>query len=111
MIILSQIEIENFQNTILKWFSVEGRKFPWRNSSANNYQKIISEVLLQRTKAETAAKFFPEFIKKYPSWKKLGLATEEELKNTLRPIGLYNQKGARIFKLDQEMCNRKGKFP
>jgi A/G-specific adenine glycosylase len=104
-------KIEEFQNKILEWFRLEGRHYPWRNPSANNYQKIISEVLLQRTRAETIAKFFPEFIKKYPSWRKLGLASEIELQEVLRPIGLYKQRGSRMYKLAQEMSKRNGHFP
>ena len=104
-------DIKIFQQRIIKWFKENGRKFPWRNSSANNYQKIISEVLLQRTQAATVSKFFPSFIQKYPSWKKLGLATESELQNTLKPIGLHKQRGARMYKLAQEMKTRKGRFP
>ena len=85
--------------------------FPWRNPSATNYERIISEILLQRTKAETVSKFFPMFIKKYPSWKKLGDTFEEELKETLKPLGLYNQRGNRLYKLAQEMKKRNGQFP
>lgn len=104
-------KVKIFQEKILDWYKLEGRQFPWRNSSASNYVRIISEVLLQRTKAETVAKFFPSFIDKYPSWKKLGMASELELKEALRPLGLYNQRGARLYRLAQEMKKRNGKFP
>lgn len=100
-----------FQESMLKWYETDGRRFPWRNKSINNYKIIISEVLLQRTKAETVAKFYPKFIKTYPSWKKLGDATETELQRFLKPIGLYRQRGARLFNLAQEMKRRKGKLP
>lgn len=108
---ISPLQINIFQNKILTWFEAKGRHFPWRNSSASNYHRIISEVLLQRTKAETIAKFFPVFIKKYPSWRKLALATEEELQDSLKPIGLYRQRGTRMFKLAQEIKKRNGRFP
>ncbi|MCT4645799.1 MAG: hypothetical protein N4A74_12500 [Carboxylicivirga sp.] len=90
---------------------MNGRKFSWRNKSATNYELIISEVLLQRTKAETISKFLPIFLRKYPSWKQLGKATETELQEILRPLGLYKQKGYRLFKLAQELIKRKGRFP
>lgn len=108
---ISNSQIEYFQNKILEWYSENGRHFPWRNPSATNYEKIISEVLLQRTKAETVAKFFPTFLKKYPSWRQLGNATEAELKETLKPLGLYNQRGSRLYNLAQEMKKRNGRFP
>jgi len=108
---ITNSQIEYFQNKIIQWYFENGRHFPWRNPSATNYEKIISEVLLQRTKAETVAKFFPVFQKKYPSWRQLGNATELELKEILKPLGLYNQRGNRLYKLAQEMKKRNGKFP
>lgn len=103
--------IKLFQSKILKWFEQNGRSFPWRKETASNYVRIISEVLLQRTRAETVANFFPKFIKKYPSWKSLGEATQEDLQEKLRPLGLYKQRGSRLFKLAQEMKKRNGRFP
>lgn len=100
-----------FRMKLLNWYEEKGRHFPWRNKSATNYEKIISEILLQRTKAETAAKFFPKFIKKYPSWKKLAKAKKEDLENELKVIGLYRQKAERIFLLAQEMRSRHGRLP
>ena len=100
-----------FRTKLLNWFEEKGRHFPWRNKSATNYEKIISEILLQRTKAETAAKFFPKFIKKYPSWKKLAKAKKEDLEIELKVIGLYRQKAERVFRLAQEMKTRYGRLP
>ncbi|RIJ48696.1 hypothetical protein D1614_09185 [Maribellus luteus] len=108
---IEEEKIQYFQEKILEWYQENGRHFPWRNPSASNYVKIISEVLLQRTKAETVSKFFPTFVKKYASWKQLGNATEAELQDFLKPLGLYNQRGSRLFKLAQEMKKRNGRFP
>lgn len=111
MDIIYESEIEFFQITLLEWYSNNGRNFFWRNKSASNYELIISEVFLQRTKAETVSRFLPLFFKKYPSWKQLGEATEEELKKILIPLGLYNQRGKRLYKLAQELKIRSGRFP
>jgi A/G-specific adenine glycosylase len=108
---LQKEKIKSFQKFILKWYSKNGRKFPWRNKSATNYERIISEVLLQRTKAETISKFFPVFIKKYPSWKKLATASKKELEKTLKPIGLHKQRSVRLYAFAQEMKKRKSRFP
>lgn len=104
-------KIRQFQKDILKWYKVNGRKFPWRNKSATNYHRIISEVLLQRTRAETIGKFFPKFIKKYPSWKKLATASIKQLEKDLQPIGLYRQRSKLLHAFAQEMKKRNGRFP
>lgn len=109
--IVYESDIEFFQNTLLEWYSENGRSFLWRKKSATNYELIIAEVFLQRTKAETVSNFLPEFFKKYPSWKLLGEATEAELKEIIKPLGLYNQRGERLYKLAQEIKLRSGRFP
>lgn len=109
--IIYESDIEFFQIALLEWYSKYGRDFFWRNESATNYELIISEVFLQRTKAETVSKFLPPFFKKYPSWKQLGNATEEELKEILKPLGLYNQRGKRLYNLAQELKTRSGRLP
>lgn len=108
---IKQKDIEIFQKKIMKWYEENGRSFLWRKSSANNYQKIISEVLLQRTQATKVSKFFPSFVRKFPSWKRLGEASELELQEALKPIGLQKQRSSRIYRLAQEMKRRKGRFP
>ena len=105
------IKIQYFQQKLLEWYEVNGRHFPWRNKSATNYERIISEVLLQRTKADTVAKYFSIFIKKYPSWLQLGNASEEDLQEILMPLGLYKQRASRLYMLAQELKKRKGIFP
>lgn len=104
-------DIEYFQEKLLDWFQENGRTFLWRNKSATNYELIISEVFLQRTKAETVSKFLPNFFKKYSSWRQLGDATELELQEITKPLGLYKQRGSRLYKLAQELKRRKGRFP
>jgi len=104
-------KIEFFRSNILQWFKIKGRHFPWRNRSATGYEKIMAEVLLQRTKAETVARFYPGILKKYPNWKRLGTAAIEELEVDLRPLGLYKQRAKRVFQLAGEMKKRKGRLP
>lgn len=103
--------IRSFQKKIFKWHKTYGRYFPWRKKSATKYEKIISEILLQRTRAETVASFFPIFIKNYPSWKSLANADEEELRTHLKPIGLWKRRAKSLFDLAKQMSKRKGRFP
>jgi A/G-specific adenine glycosylase len=103
--------INNFKRAVLAWYQKNGRHFPWRNKSASQYQRIVSEVLLQRTKAETVANYFHFFINKYPSWKTLAKATEEELGMLIRPLGLWKRRASSLLKLAQDMSKKNGRFP
>jgi len=109
--IIDENKIELLQKYLLSWYKKNARSFLWRKKSATNYELIISEIFLQRTKAESVAKFLPHFFKIYPSWTKLGEASEAELQQILKPIGLYRQRGTRLHKLSQELKRRKGRLP
>jgi len=104
-------KIRWFRKKILLWFEKGGRHFPWRNKSASKYQVIVAEVLLQRTKVETVAIFFPKFVKEFPSWKALAKVREKDLQVFLKPIGLWRQRASAIKNLSAEMVKRNGRFP
>jgi A/G-specific adenine glycosylase len=104
-------KIRFFQKNILLWYSSFGRIFYWRKGGLSHYQYIIAEVLLQRTKAETIAKFYPGFIKQFPDWTSLANAKVAVIEDYLKPIGLYTQRANRVKNLAVEMVNRKGRLP
>jgi len=104
-------KIIDFQDSILSWYNRYGRYFPWRKDSATSYHRIIAEILLQRTKAETVAIFYSKFVRKYPSWSKLSKASEEELQEWFKSIGLWRQKASALHKLATIMAKRHGRFP
>ena len=109
---MSRIQkIKICQHEILKWFEVNQRDFPWRKDSMSTYNYIISEILLQRTKAETVAKFYPNFILRYPDWKGIDLTETTELELVLRPIGLYKQRAKRLKALARKISLLDGNLP
>jgi len=107
----SAAAVRAFQERLLTWFHTHRRKFPWRNKSASTYDKIIAEVLLQRTRAETIAKFYPRFINRFPSWRALAQSDEETLRVYLKPIGLWQRRAEALVKLAREMKARRGILP
>lgn len=104
-------KIEFFKTTLLDWWTAEKRSFPWRNKSASRYQQIVSEVLLQRTQAITVARFWPQFVKQYPSWQSLADSTVDAIERVLRPIGLSQQRTPRLHSLAVIVAKQKGRFP
>lgn len=102
---------QHFRAKLLEWYRRNGRRFPWRRRSASNYNKIIAEVLLQRTRAETVAKFFPIFVTRYPSWSHLATANRHELMALIRPVGLWRRRSTVLIELAREMVKRNGRFP
>lgn len=108
---VSSEKLTRFRWTLLDWYAKNGRNFPWRKKNASKYEVVVVEVLLQRTRAETIAGFYHDFIKEYPSWKVLANAGENDLACFLRPIGLWRRRSVSLIALAQEMAKRNGRFP
>ena len=109
--ILEEQKIKYFRQRILSWYKHEKRDFPWRSKDCNTYQIIIGEILLQRTRAEVVAKFFPKFINKYSSWESLGASDERDLEEFLRPIGLWHRRAIALNSLAKAVLQRGGELP
>lgn len=104
-------KIKYFRNVLLDWFETNKRDFPWRRDNISNYELIFSEILLQRTKAETVAKYYNVFFDKYPNWETLILASDEELTKIFKPLGLHTQRVKRVRRIIDEYIKKNGILP
>lgn len=107
----SSTQIAALQRNLLRWFGTSGRAFPWRKKQATKYQKVIAEVLLQRTKADVVGRMFPAFVTKFPSWKRLARCSESELEEILKPLGLWKRRAASLRALAEIMAIQRGRYP
>lgn len=108
---IDENKVAFIQAKLLKWYQEYGRKFPWREQGLTQYQLVIAEVLLQRTKAETVSKFYDKFILEFPNWAALAQSDLNVLEEYLRPIGLFRQRAKRLKSLAEEMVRRGGILP
>lgn len=104
-------KIAFFRRKLLAWSNDNLRDFPWRRDDISNYQLIITEILLQRTKAETVSNYFETFFKKYPDWGSIIDADIQDLENILKPLGLYKHRAKRIYNIIQEYKAKKEELP
>jgi A/G-specific adenine glycosylase len=93
------------------WFELEGRSFPWRNKSATNYHKIVCEILLQRTRAETVSSVYQDFFKKFSSWNKIANSSIEKIERQLKPLGLWKKRARSLQSLAKVLQESRGRFP
>jgi A/G-specific adenine glycosylase len=103
--------IRAIQRKLLMWYSTNDRGYPWRKGSATRFKRVIAEVLLQRTRADVVARMFGAFVAKYPSWKSLSRATQSELEEFLRPLGLWKRRAQSLSALARVMNSNHGRFP
>lgn len=104
-------KINEFQKLLIFWFNDHKRDFPWRANGLTNYQLIIAEVLLQRTKAETVAKYYESFITIFPNWRSIKDIDILILEEQLHPLGLFKQRAERLKNLATKMDDLNGILP
>jgi A/G-specific adenine glycosylase len=111
MEIIDPLKKESFVNLLLHWHKSNARDFPWR-SDKDPFKVMISEIFLQKTKAENIVTVFNRFLSKYPTAESLSCASLNNLENELKEIGLYRQKSIKLQKLGVALIeNNKGIIP
>jgi A/G-specific adenine glycosylase len=77
-----------FQDMLMKWYSNNQRKFPWRYTY-NPYYVLVSEVLLQQTNADKVIEPFNQITGMYKDIFQLSQADDDILKEIFKKIGLF----------------------
>lgn len=76
-----------FRQTLLAWFRVNGRTFPWRREH-DPFRILIAERMLHRTRADQVVPVYHHFLSRYPTVDAQAAADPEEVHNFLAPLGL-----------------------
>jgi A/G-specific adenine glycosylase len=88
------------------WCATKCRKYPWREKR-DPYVILVTEFLLQRTKAETVAKIFGRLLSKYRTIGELASASPEELRGFFSELGLL-YRGERLLEIAKTVVKRHG---
>jgi len=100
-----------FVATLLQWFKVTSRDFPWREEY-DPYKVLVSEILLQKTRAENVVPIYNSFIKKYPTIQSLHAASYNDIKNDIKLLGLSSQRAKKFKLLGEILVDRyNGEIP
>ena len=77
-----------FVRRLEEWYSDSGRKYPWRKSTEPLFRVLVSEILLQRTRADAVAQVYGRFFERFPTWTDLSVARLAEIEEQLKPHGV-----------------------
>lgn len=79
----------SFADPLLRWWRSEDRiaKYPWRMEK-DPYRIAVSEILLQRTRRDAVARVYSKFFEKFPTADSLSRASEMEVSETIKSLGL-----------------------
>ena len=75
---------------LLAWFEENRRCFPWRDKRTI-YRIWVSEVMLQQTQAVTVMRYFPAFLKRFPTVNALAGASRQEVLKAWEGLGYYSR--------------------
>lgn len=106
-----KVKLTRLSRDLARWAKTSGRDYPWRQNEAGTYEKIVVEVLLQRTTAAAVSRFYPAFVERFPGWQELANASPGDLEEFLRPLGLWRRRAASLLGIARYAAANGGKFP
>jgi A/G-specific adenine glycosylase len=75
---------------LLRWFSANRRDLPWRRRRGL-YAIWVSEVMLQQTRVDTVLPYYRDFLKRFPTLKRLAEAPLQEVLKAWEGLGYYSR--------------------
>lgn len=79
-----------FHQKIFSWWDENRRTFPWRETT-DPYLIMVSEIMLQQTQASQVSSKYSEFVEKFPTAKKLAIASKADILTIWSGLG-YNRR-------------------
>ena len=100
----------NFSSDLIKWYSLNKRDLPWRNTT-DPYKIWLSEVILQQTRVNQGLPYYVKFTNEFPTICDLANATEDKVLKLWQGLGYYSR--ARNLQITAKfICeNHNGIFP
>jgi A/G-specific adenine glycosylase len=102
--------IRAFQKLILFHFRSQGRDFPWRRTR-DPYRILVSEFMLQQTQTSRVKSKYREFIRAFPTVRKLAAAPRAAVLAQWQGLG-YNRRAVALHETARAIvANHRGRVP
>ena len=79
-----------FSNSLVKWYLLNKRDLPWRNT-VNPYPIWLSEIMLQQTRVAQGLPYYMAFMEAFPTVFDLANAEEEQVLKLWQGLGYYSR--------------------
>jgi A/G-specific adenine glycosylase len=83
-------KIAALRERLLKWYALNRRDLPWRQST-DPYAIWVSEIMLQQTRVAVVVERFHAFLARFPTLVALALAPEQEVLALWSGLGYYRR--------------------
>lgn len=80
----------NFISLLQKWYKINKRLLPWRET-LSPYNIWISEIIFQQTRINQGYEYYLNFIQRFPNVEVLANAAEDEVLNSWQGLGYYSR--------------------
>ena len=81
---------EGFRRALLDHFDRRRRPLPWRRGRTP-YRVMVSEFMLQQTRAETAVPYYDRWLRRFPGWDALADAPADDVMLAWKGLGYYRR--------------------
>ncbi len=107
---LSAVDRGQFRRRLLAWYFGHRRDLPWR-ANRDPYRVWLSEIMLQQTRVAAVIEHYREFLRRFPTVRKLASAREASVLAAWSGLGYYRR--ARMLHAAAKVIVRehRGKFP
>ncbi|MGQ0720985.1 MAG: A/G-specific adenine glycosylase [Candidatus Eiseniibacteriota bacterium] len=78
------------RDALVGWYRSNARDLPWRRDPSP-YRVWVSELMLQQTRVETVVPYFERFLGRFPDYRRLAAASEEEVLEAWSGLGYYRR--------------------
>lgn len=95
-----------FRKKIYTYAESTNRQLPWRKTTAP-YKILVSEIMLQQTQAERVIPKYLNFLKQFPTFKKLSTAPLADVLAAWQGLG-YNRRALSLQKTAAEVTTKYG---
>ena len=82
--------MSQFSKKLLEWYEKNRRVLPWREDPTP-YHVLLSEIMLQQTRVDTALPYYEAFLARFPTLNDLAEAEEEEVLRLWQGLGYYSR--------------------
>jgi A/G-specific adenine glycosylase len=84
-------DIADFQQAVLDWFEIHGRKdLPWQEDPTP-YRVWVSEIMLQQTQVSVVISYYARFMQRFPDIETLASASQDEVLAHWAGLGYYSR--------------------
>ena len=88
---LKKRDIAGFQQAVLEWFGLHGRKnLPWQQDPTP-YRVWISEIMLQQTQVAVVIPYYERFMQRFPDIETLATASQDDVLSHWSGLGYYSR--------------------